>query len=101
MTKEFTRDDYAACLDTDFIFTFSPELKVPMKLAEVTEEVERFRQRTFVLTFTAPEDTPIIQGTGPFENEKLGSGDVFIVPVGKDKRGVLFEAVFNKLVDED
>jgi|SRR5882757_8652293 len=99
MSKEFTRDEYAACVNTDFIFSFSPEYKVTMKLNDVTEEIEKFRQRTFVLTFIAPEDTPIVQGIAAFENEKLGEGDVFIVPVGKDNRGVLFESVFNKLLE--
>jgi hypothetical protein len=97
--KEFTRDEYAECVDTDFVFSFAPEHQVTMKLIEVTEEKEKFRQRTFVLTFTAPEDTPLVQGMAPFENEKLGQSDVFIVPVGKDSRGVLFESVFNKLLD--
>ena len=99
MIKEFTRDEYAECVGTDFIFSFSPEYKVTMKLTEVTPELEKFRQRTYVLTFMAPEDTPIVQGMAPFENEKLGQTEIFIVPVGKDNRGVLFESVFNKLLD--
>jgi hypothetical protein len=101
MIQEFTRDEYAGCLDTDFIFSFSPEYKVIMKLIDVTEEKVRSRQSTYVLLFAAPEDTPVVQGMAPFENEKLGSGEIFIVPVGKDKRGVLFESVFNKLMDPD
>ena len=99
MTQEFTRDDYAACLNTDFIVDFSPELKVTMKLTHVTEVTERSRQRSYVLTFIAPEDTPIVQGMAPMENEKLGHTEIFIVPVGKDKRGIQFESVFNTLLD--
>ncbi|HEV7642883.1 MAG TPA: hypothetical protein VGO50_02985 [Pyrinomonadaceae bacterium] len=99
MIKEFTRDEYAECVDTDFVFSFSPEYKVTMKLIEVTAEIEKFRQRTYVLTFTAPEDTPIVQGMAAFENEKIGQTQIFIVPVGKDSRGVIFESVFNKLLD--
>ena|ERR1700754_5065512 len=101
MTTEFTRDDYASAVDTDFVFDFSPEHKVTMKLVEVTEEIEKHRQRRFVLTFIAPEDTPLAQGIGPFQNEKLGQGSVFIVPVGKDKRGMIFESVFNKLIESE
>jgi hypothetical protein len=101
MTKEFTRDDYAGAKDTDFVFSFSSEYSVTMKLADVSEQIEKHRQRRFVLTFTAPEETPVVQGTAPFSNEKLGEGSVFIVPVGKDKRGMLFESVFNTLVEPD
>ena len=99
MTQEFTRDDYAGCVNTDFIAEFGPEYKVTLKLVNVTEVTERSRQRTYVLTFIAPEDTPIVQGIAPMENEKLGHTEIFIVPVGKDKRGMLFESVFNTLLD--
>jgi hypothetical protein len=99
MTQELTRDDYAANLNTDFVVNFTPEFKVTMKLIEATEEVERFRQRAYSLLFQAPEDTPIAQGMLQVEHEKLGKFELFMVPVGKDDRGVLFESLFNKLLE--
>jgi hypothetical protein len=100
MTQELTRDDYAACVNMDFIVDLSPEQKVTMKLSEVTELKERFSQQTFSLIFHAPETTPIEQGQFTVHNEKLGDIDLFMVPIGKDKRGVMFQSLFNRLIDE-
>ena len=99
MTQEITRDQFAECLNTDFIVEFGPENKITMKLIEVTELREKFRQQTFALLFAAPEDTPAAQAQFNVENEKLGKTDLFMVPVGKDDRGMLFESVFNKLLE--
>lgn len=99
MTQELTRDDYAACLNTDFVVEFSPEFKVTMKLTEVTEVRERSGQQAFSLIFHAPETTPIEQRQFNVENEKLGNISLFMVPIGKDKEGMIFQALFNKLVE--
>jgi len=99
MTQELTRDDYAANLNTDFVVEFNPEMKITMQLIEATEVLERFRQRTYSLLFQAPADTPIAQGMLNIEHEKLGQFNIFLVPVGKDDRGVLFESVFNQLME--
>jgi len=33
-------------------------------------------------------------------NEKLGDTELFMVPIGKDKDGVIFQSLFNRLVEE-
>jgi hypothetical protein len=33
------------------------------------------------------------------EHEVLGSFELFIVPIGKDQNGVMFQALFNRLVE--
>ncbi len=98
MTQELTRDDYAANLNTDFTVEFTPELKVPMKLIEVSEEAEQYGQRSYSLIFQAPGDTPVEQKLMAVEHEKLGRSDLFLVPIAKDGRGLIFQALFNKLV---
>lgn len=100
MTKEITRDEYAACLNTDFMVEVSPELKVSMKLTEVTELSERFHQQSFSLIFTAPDNTLAGQGQFSVEHETLGTIELFMVPIGKDSKGMLFQSLFNKLMEE-
>ena len=50
----------------------------------------------FSLLFTGPIDRPLDQRTYPFEHERIGRFDLFIVPVGADRSGRQYEAVFNR-----
>lgn len=96
--RDITRDEYAECLNQDFIVEFAPEYKVTMKLIEVSKEEERHRQKSFSLTFGAPTDTPIDQRIFGIQNEKLGKFELFLVPVGREDHVVLFQSVFNRLL---
>lgn len=49
----------------------------------------------FSLLFACDESTEAVQSVFDLEHEKLGSLEVFLVPVGKDERGLLLEAVFS------
>ena len=73
--------------------------KLELRLIGVSDRKVRDRQEEFSITFRSAADTFIPQGTYRFEHDKLGSFDLFIVPVGKDDRGYSYEAVFSKLHD--
>jgi len=53
------------------------------------------RARPFSLLFRGPLDGVLDQRTHRMSQATLGSLDVFLVPVERDERGVLYEAVFN------
>ena len=49
----------------------------------------------FALLFRAPRDCGLGQGMLRLERDGFGGLDLFVVPVGGDADGPLFEAVFN------
>ena len=49
----------------------------------------------YPLVFRGPRDTLLPQRIYRFEHESIGDLDVFIVPIGPDDEGMLYEAVFN------
>ena len=51
---------------------------------------------SFSLLFSGPLDRPLGQGTYRFVHERLGSFDLFIVPVCADRGARQYEAVFNR-----
>jgi hypothetical protein len=73
--------------------------KLEIRLTDVSDRKVWERQEEFSITFRSAVDAFIPQGTYRFEHEKLGSFELFIVPVGKDDRGHSYEAVFNNLRD--
>jgi len=48
----------------------------------------------FSLLFACDDDAEPVQAMFHLEHERLGGLDVFLVPVGRDERGLLLEAVF-------
>ncbi|MBL4802113.1 MAG: hypothetical protein JKY45_09475 [Emcibacter sp.] len=48
----------------------------------------------FSLLFKGPKEPMLAQGTFPISHDKLGSHELFIVPVGEDNDAVHYEAVF-------
>ena len=49
----------------------------------------------FSLMFRGPPSEPLTQGTYTFAHAEAGRFDLFIVPVGQDNAGLLYEAIFN------
>ena len=48
----------------------------------------------FSLLFRGSESSPLSQGTLRLSREGFGELEIFLVPVGKDAQGFLYEAVF-------
>jgi len=51
----------------------------------------------FSLLFRGPQEPVLRDGTYTFRHEKLGSFDLFTVPIGKGKNGIEYQVVFNRL----
>ena len=47
----------------------------------------------FSLTFRGPAESPLPQATYGLEHADLGAFDLFIVPIGRDDGGMIYEAV--------
>lgn len=73
-------------------------------MVEVTlTSVDRLGSRTvngtpvesFSLVFRGPAGVPLPQMMYTFEHDEIGTFALFIVPIGPDDGGLLYEAVFN------
>jgi hypothetical protein len=91
------RDDFAAHDGSSFKF-YRGDLEFEAKLVEVTELKKYPRHECFGLTFLLPEDFGRLQGNYCVEHPVLGAGEIFIVPLEATEEGILFHAVFNRLL---
>lgn len=92
-------EDFAPHLDTNFQMQLG-ELIKEIELIGVEDKSPSPRQEQFVLTFRAPHDAPPQQGIYQLEHASLGSGALFLVPIGRDQSGLTYEAIFNRQRNE-
>jgi hypothetical protein len=51
-------------------------------------------RQPFSLTFRGPLEPPLAQAIYALEHAELGVLEIFVVPIGQDASGTLYEAVF-------
>lgn len=81
-----------------------PHGAIPAKLVVVESLTargpkERARREQFSLIFETQRGEPLPQGTYQLEHQSLGQFPLFLVPVGRGKKGVELEAVVNRWLD--
>lgn len=99
MPENLTKDAFADCLNDEFNIYLTPENIVAAKLEEITELRKMPRNEMFSIFFRVPVDVPFRQNIYEIEHSALGSFELFLVPVGRNEKGVKYEAVFNRLVE--
>ena len=65
-----------------------------LELASATELGES-SGRPFSVVFRGPRDAPLPQRIYRMEHAEIGVFDIFLVPIGPDEEGLLYEAIFN------
>ena len=82
--------------------TFSVSLgdsSIDMTLVEAKRKPARvvagLRAEPFTLYFKSPSPVLLPQKLYPLSNPGMGKVNIFIVPVAREKDGVIYEAVFN------
>ena len=95
MLEHLTHSQFAEHLQETFEAS-SPE-KCALKLTEVKVlgEAVGSRRVPFSLLFYGPRDYFLSQGTYSVSHPELGAMDLFLVPVGEDERGFIYECIFN------
>lgn len=89
-------------LDRPSIDFFVAELEQAVQVQLEPEEetigrvkiIEAVGDENYKLTFSQTEGSPLEQGTYWFEF-KSGTVPIFIVPVGQDQNGLVYEAIYN------
>lgn len=95
-----SRDSFAPLLNSRFQLEGGSQ-SIDMELTEVSELRVSRGNESFSLVFRGPGDMFIPQETYRFNHSALGAIDLFIVPIGQDKRGLYYEASFNRVRDRE
>lgn len=99
---------FAENLNTMFTVTVGeddpdiPEMKALKIELELIEAIEKKREMTegFSLLFQGGDKLVLNQKIHNFSHAKLGDFQLFIVPVGKNDRGLRYEAIINRLIEK-
>ena len=100
MLDKLTSADFGACLNQPFrIHADSPgpleaELIQVAELGTAPSDQQDAPRRAFSIILRAPPDVVLPQSIYPVEHAQLGTLDLFLVPLGPDRVGMRYEAVF-------
>jgi hypothetical protein len=74
---------------------------VDLELTEVSELKLYPHQEEFVIVFRGPLDKFLGQGVRSFSHDQMGQFELFLVPIKQDEQGFYYEAVFNRLREQN
>src|SRR4051812_32879217 len=94
MVDHFHSTTFSECLHTPFQIHVAGVEPLSVELIEVSEKNTSPRLEEFALYFRGPAAPYASQALHHMEHEKLGKFDVFLVPIGPDKQGMVYEAIF-------
>ena len=97
MLEDLNYEDYAECVNTEFQLT---EIAVELELIELPPKTITSAQEMFSLIFRGSKDKFLEQKLYQISHEKLGGGELFLVPIALDADGYKYEAAFNRLRDK-
>ena len=94
-----TFEDFQACLGQAFLIASENEDNLEFELIEV-KAIGDFNRKTdtrqaFSALFRGPRELPLVQSLYRIENADLGALQLFLVPLGPDETGILYDATFN------
>lgn len=91
-------ENFAAVAKQSFDLSLG-ESSVPLTLVEVqplpVNPYPGMMRAPFSLIFRTASQVVLPQKIYNLKNEKLGKLEIFLVPVARDREGVLYQAVFN------
>jgi hypothetical protein len=99
MMPMLNREDFARAADQEFdLFVGEATIAVTLVGVEPLTTHQGMTREAFSLIFRSASSLVLPQKIYPMRNRSLADAqkvDVFIVPIGRDADGVLYQAVFN------
>jgi len=96
MLAELTHEDFAQRLNERFrLHTDSTSHDLRLFQVKPLGAGRPGGRPPFSLLFRAPQDALFPQMIYRIENDRLGALDLFLVPLGPDAHGMVYEALFN------
>jgi hypothetical protein len=104
MSVRLTEEEFAKHLHTKFRVRLELPEPVELELVEVRGRPsgpgEQQGMERFSAFFRGPSHVRLNQHTFPLAHDRMGEFELFLVPVGQESAGLLYEAVFNYFKDE-
>lgn len=92
-------EDFEPCLGQSFVVATSDESSIELELTQVKPLVpsdpEADLRRPFSLLFRGPTEPVLAQQLLRVENETVGELVLFLVPIGPDEKGMLYDVTIN------
>jgi hypothetical protein len=98
MTQELLLPVFREQINTTFGIKVDDATEINLELISADSGPESARQEQFSLIFRGPLSFPLPQRTYDMRHPVLGNTALFLVPVGKDQEGFLYESYFNRLL---
>jgi len=91
--------DFEACLHECFGVTLIDNAVYPLELIEASALPRTYANATrtlpFQLKFRGPGPGYLPQQIHLLQNDRLGACELFLVPIGREGDGYLYQAIFN------
>jgi len=101
MLDRLTSGDFSPYLHQTFRIHAGSPVPLDVELIEVSElgldpanDEEVLRRRAFSIVLRGPREPLLPQRIYEVEHEELGTLGLFLVPIGPDREGMRYEAVF-------
>jgi len=96
---KLTADDFSLHQDTSFTLSADEVDPVETTLIDITRmgaapDQDSDRRQAFSIVLRGPADAHLPQQIYQVKHEQMGTLILFLVPIGQEKDGTLFEAVF-------
>ena len=98
MPVYLTKSMFQENMNTRFQLTAPGLEQYALDLVELADGYANARQEQFSLMFRGSGERILPQQIYSMKHEAIGDLDLFLVPVGRDERGVTYEAVFNRIL---
>lgn len=96
MLKDLNAKSFSEQIGTTFSISEGLPEPLLLKLYEVTETDSSPALEQFSLLFHGPLSPVMPQRTAKLEHERLGSLDIFLVPIGPDEEGMRYQSIFSR-----
>lgn len=97
MLETLKKEDWAPYVGDKFLLEASASGPLELVLKEVSGygRDRGIKREAYSLVFQGPQSSLLPQGIFSLAHTKMGSLEIFLVPIGRDADGVQYEAVFN------
>jgi len=95
--EKLTASSFSEILNKTFRLNLPETDVLELELIKVEDLGSTAKQERFSVLFQGPLDRGVRQGSYSFEHEELGTFELFIVPIGRQEDGLVYEAAFNRI----
>ena len=100
--SHLNKETFARYLNTVFLMRYRNSRATALTLIELHDEPTAkqpvvIKTESFSALFVGPANAPLRQNTYAIQHAAMGKFDLLLVPMGKNKQGMIYEAVFNRL----